>query len=158
MNADGSGQTNLTQNAARDTGPAWQTLGLPPSADARVAITAPASVKTRSTMTLVITVSNAGPDTAEDVVMQTPLPFGTQFESVTSSQGTCVTPSKGGQGTVRCSLGTLHKDASAPATLALKVTAGPNKGTINTIARVSASTSDPVASNNTAAEATQVTK
>ena len=86
-------------------------------------------------VTWTITVSNAGPSTATNVVVTDTLPAGTSFVSATPSQGTC-----SGTSNITCSLGNLANGANATITLQATVTA--TSGTISNTASV-ATTGDP---------------
>jgi uncharacterized repeat protein (TIGR01451 family) len=53
----------------------------PPTADVAVSIVGPASAKKGVHVTYLITVSNAGPDTAHNVVLSNPLPSGSSLSA-----------------------------------------------------------------------------
>lgn len=80
-------------------------------------------------VTYIITVDNAGPSPATNVVVTDVIPTGLSLISVTPSQGTC-----SGTTTVTCSMGTLNAGASATVTLIAEVTA--TSGTIANTASV----------------------
>jgi uncharacterized repeat protein (TIGR01451 family) len=90
--------------------------------------------------TYVLTVSNAGPDDAADVVVTDPLPPGLTLISVTSSQGDC-----GGTDTITCNLGTLANGASAEVTLTVE---SDSVGDLVNQASVTSSSADLNDSNN----------
>jgi len=105
-----------------------------------------------------ITVSNAGPDIAQDVVLTDALPAGTTFVSLTQESGptaSCVTPSAGAGGTVTCSFNTLANGATAQFTLTLNI--GSAVTIVNT-AVVATSSFDVNASNNNSSATTGVTQ
>ena len=115
---------------------------LPASADLSLTKTTGATTTTTgSTVSYTITVANAGPSTATNVVVIDPLPAGLQFVSATPSQGSC-----SGTTTVTCTLGNLLSGANATITLQALVTA--TSGTIANTATVSSATSDPNGGNN----------
>jgi uncharacterized repeat protein (TIGR01451 family) len=97
---------------------------------------------TGSTINYTITVTNNGPDAAQNVVVNDNLPTGLQFVSATPSQGTCA-----GTDPFSCSLGTLAGNASATITLQALVTA--TSGTVSNTASVTADTDDGTPGNNT---------
>ena len=76
----------------------------------------PAKLNGQITYTMVVT--NNGPDTATQVTAADPLPAGTSFVSVSSTQGTCANNG----GLIQCSIGTLAKGASATVTLVVTAT------------------------------------
>jgi uncharacterized repeat protein (TIGR01451 family) len=57
----------------------------PPSADVAVSLTGPTSAKKGAQVTYVLTVSNAGPDTAHNVVLNNPTPAGTTFLGIATT-------------------------------------------------------------------------
>lgn len=110
----------------------------PPAADVQVAKTGPATVAPGGTVTYTVTVTNAGPDPAEDVVVTDALPG--DLTGVTADGGGVVTPP-----TVTWALGTLA--AGQAVTLTVSGTA-PATGTLVNVVSATATTPDPDASNN----------
>ena len=98
-----------------------------------------------------ITVSNNGPDTANGVVVNDPLP--SQFTATAASGGgfSCTLPGGAG-GTVVCTLASLPPTGGSPATITITGTLAGGIGgqTIVNAATVSSNTADPDLSNNTA--------
>src|SRR2546430_1437605 len=111
-------------------------------------------------LTYTLTISNAGPSSAQTVSLSDTLPANTTFVSLAQNSGpifTCSTPSGGGTGTVTCSTATLTAGTSAAFSLVVNVNANTPDGTVlsNTVT-VTSSTADPVPGNNSATETTQV--
>lgn len=96
-----------------------------------------------TSVTWSITVTNAGPLTAESVVVTDTLPSGSTFVSA-SGPGCSYAP---GTHVVTCSLGGLPVNASQTITIATTSTA---RGWITNTAQVTSSTPDPSTSSNTA--------
>ena len=121
-----------------------------PSADLAVTQTVSVAKPTvGSTLTYVLTVSDAGPNPATGIVLNDALPAGMTFVSAFASQGT-VTQSGG---TLTADLGSLSVGAMTTITVAVvPTTAGSG---VNT-ARVSGEEADPVPGNNTATLTTVV--
>jgi len=116
----------------------------------------PDPVNAGSPLTYTITVSNAGPNTATNVVVTDALPAGVTFSSVTTSQGSCTAPPVGGTGTVTCSIGSLSPPTppqQATITLVVRPTVG---GTITNTAVVTSDEFDPNMANNRASQSTTV--
>jgi uncharacterized repeat protein (TIGR01451 family) len=112
------------------------------SADLSISKDTPAtSAPTGSTLTYTLTVSNAGPDAATNVVVVDDLPSGLQFVSATPSQGTC-----NASDPITCNLGGIAIGGSATVTIQALVTA--TSGTITNTATVSATEDDPNPGNN----------
>jgi uncharacterized repeat protein (TIGR01451 family) len=113
------------------------------SADLSIDKTGPANVVAGTQMQYVITVNNAGPSVARDVLVSDTLPAGVSFVSVTPSQGTCTN----GQPTardLRCGLGNVASGGSATITVVVFVAPDVAPGTILfNQAVVSSSTADP---------------
>jgi uncharacterized repeat protein (TIGR01451 family) len=105
--------------------------------------TAAQSAPNGSTISYLLTVTNAGPSPATSVVVSDDLPTGLQLVSATPSQGSCTQTDP-----VSCTLGTLASGASATITIQALVTA--TSGSISNTATVSAAESDPNGSNNSA--------
>jgi uncharacterized repeat protein (TIGR01451 family) len=94
-------------------------------------------------------VSNAGPDTATNVVVEDALPAGVTFGTATPSQGSCSQAA----GVVSCDLGDLASGAVATVLINVTPTA---TGNLSNSATVSADAADPDRGNNTATELTTV--
>jgi hypothetical protein len=107
-----------------------------------------------------MTISNAGPSKALNVVMTAQVPNGTKFVGVSTTQGTCTQPASGAtSGTIRCSLGDLASGGAAVDSLALKITLNAKGGSIAVAANASSSvTPDPNLANNVASLSTTVSK
>jgi uncharacterized repeat protein (TIGR01451 family) len=74
----------------------------------------PAKLNGRITYTMVVT--NNGPDTATQVTLADPLPAGTRFVSVSTTQGSCANSN----GLIQCSLGSIAKGGTVTITLVVK--------------------------------------
>jgi uncharacterized repeat protein (TIGR01451 family) len=91
----------------------------PPLIDLAVTkVDKPDPAKLNGNITYTMVVTNNGPDTATQVTVADPLPAGTSFVSVSTTQGTCTNSN----GLIQCSLGTLPKGASVTITLVVKAT------------------------------------
>lgn len=130
-------------------------------ADVALSISGPSSAKRGTQVSYVITVSNAGPSSAHNVIMAAPVPSGTSFVGVATSQGTCAV-TKGGN--ITCSLGDLASGGSAGSAVSVKVTAKVGSAVAylasasSTTDGVGPATPDPDTSNNWASLSTTVTK
>jgi uncharacterized repeat protein (TIGR01451 family) len=108
------------------------------SVDVSVVKTGPASAMAGTTVNYVLTVANAGPDIAENVVLSDVLPPGTTFVSVTPNSSpapVCDGPIPGMGGTVTCTFPLLGAGASAQITLAINTgsaTSYTNTATVTT--------------------------
>jgi uncharacterized repeat protein (TIGR01451 family) len=119
-----------------------------PTADLSVTKTGPATVVPGANVAYTITVTNGGPNDADAVSLADPTPTGLAFVSATA-------PCAGG---FPCALGTLAMGASVTVTATYDVPsayAGPSP-IVNT-ATVSATTTDPVAANNSQSVSSTVT-
>ncbi len=122
-----------------------------PGANLSVAIAdSPDPVAVNQNVTYVVTVTNAGPDAAANVVLTDILPAGATLVSSTASQGG--TPTNNG-GTLTANLGGLASGATATLTLVVKPTAA---GTLSNSASVTSDVSDPDSANNAVSESTTV--
>ncbi len=123
-----------------------------PTTGADLAITmtdTPDPVGAGTQLTYTLKVTNNGPDVATGVALADSLPTSTSLVSVTFTQGTCTVNASN----IACALGDLAKDASATVTIVVVPgVAGPLANT----ATVSSTSTDPVATNNTAAVSTTV--
>jgi uncharacterized repeat protein (TIGR01451 family) len=123
-----------------------------PSADLVLSKNAsPSTVVSGSTVTFQLLVTNnaASSVTANNVVVTDPLPVGTTFLSCATSQGSCLGPAVGSNGTVVANLGSIPSPGFALVTIVATVTA-PGGFTFTNVAGVTSSTPDPNISNNTA--------
>ena len=120
-------------------------------ADLSVQLTdAPDPVKSGSTLTYTIVVTNAGPSAADGVTVVDNLPASATFKSVTSSLGSCARAGA----TVRCTVGSLGSGDVATVTIVVKPG---SKGTLTNNASVSSTAPpDNQPTNNSAATTTVV--
>lgn len=102
-----------------------------------------------SDVTYIATVTNYGPDTAENVVLTDTLPEGVTLVSATPDQGSCVEDS----GVVSCNLGNIPSDGSVDVTL---VVSADVEGTLTNSASVASDTPDSVPDNNADSEDTLI--
>ena len=110
----------------------------PSSADLTITKTTPTtSIPAGGNVTYTITVGNAGPSTATNVVVNDTLPAGLQFVSATPSQGTCNAASP-----VVCNLGTILAGANATITLVAQAT-GTQASVVNTASATSPDATGP---------------
>ena len=106
-------------------------------------------VTTGDNVTYTVTVSNNGPDTAENVVLTDNLPNDVLFVSANPNQGIC----SESNGIVTCNLGNLVDNASVSVTIVVNAA---SSGTITNNASVTSSTSDSNNNNNATSEQTTV--
>ncbi|HEY0157135.1 MAG TPA: IPTL-CTERM sorting domain-containing protein [Thermoanaerobaculia bacterium] len=92
------------------------------------------------TFNFTLVVTNNGPDTATNVVLNDPLPANFQLTGVTSTLGTC-----SGTTTVTCALGTMLNGASITITMTGRAM---GVGTMMNVATVDSDESEAVTSNN----------
>ncbi len=100
------------------------------------------------TFTYSITLTNNGPDTATNVVIENNLPAGVQYQSATGP-GSCTEA----DGTVFCNVGFLTNGNGATVTLTVLATA---EGLFTNHASVTTTAVDPVSGNNAATEDTLI--
>jgi len=142
-------------DASGDADNAFRTY-VSPSADLGLTMVGPTSVKKGATFTYLLEVDNDGLVPATNVVLTDNLPFGAQYVTATTSQGSCNVAGKKVR-TVTCDLGSIAAGGSA--TVAITIKAAARAGSfINNIASLSGSTFDPDESNNTASVSTAITR
>jgi uncharacterized repeat protein (TIGR01451 family) len=108
----------------------------PPSVDLSMTKTAsPSRIRLGGTLSYRLTIGNAGPDTAEGVVVTDALPHATTLVSVAASQGTC-----SGDRTIVCSLGALAAGGVATIDLVVTVTETPESQVVVNTAVVTSTT------------------
>lgn len=110
---------------------------------------APDPVVHKKPLVYTLTIANAGPSNATNVVLTDVLPASVMFTSASPSQGTC---SESG-GTVTCSLGAIAAGGAATVSIKVVPTTG---GVITNTASVTADEPDPDTANNTAVATTTV--
>ena len=121
----------------------------PPEADLSISKTdSPDPVNVGNALTYTVTVNNAGPDEAVNVVVTDTLPAGVTF---VSTAGCAEDPI----GVPTCSLGNIASGGSAMYTITVTPDPG-TLGTITNIASVSSDTDDPDGKNNFTSEDTDV--
>ena len=159
-----------TLSLTDDAGDSPQTVSLTGTgttlADVKTVINGPASAVSGSQDTYVLSVSNAGPSSALNVVMTAQVPNGTKFVGVSTTQGSCSHPASGStSGTISCSLGDLASGAAALDSVSLKITLSPKGGSVAVAAQAYSTTNggtpatpDPNLGNNVASLSTTITK
>ncbi|HET9436987.1 MAG TPA: hypothetical protein VFO64_02210 [Gaiellaceae bacterium] len=151
-NADGSAETKLMSEPGVDLAATWQTV---PSADLALSLSAtPDVARSGKPLTYLVTVKNAGPSNAHEVVVTDALPEGARFVSAQPSKGSCVTPAPGATGVISCAIGFLPNTQDATAAIVVKVVV--RKTLLESTATVVSATPDPSPANNTATIATPV--
>jgi len=103
-----------------------------------------------------LVVQNAGPASAQGVVMTDSLPAGTSFVSATATAGTAASTKKGNGSAVNWNLPSLASNGSAALTLVVKVSAKAGSSLTNTASVSSSGPLDPNPSNNSASVTTSV--
>jgi uncharacterized repeat protein (TIGR01451 family) len=134
-----------------------------PSADVAVGVGGPTAAAKGAQVTYTVTVSNAGPSTAHNVVLNDPVPSGTSFVAVSATHGTCAGPSAK-KTTISCSLGDLASGGNVGGTVAVKIAAKVGSTVANLVSAYSTAdnagpaTADPNTANNFVSVSTTVTK
>ncbi len=128
-------------------------LAVAPSANLSVTKTStPDPVRAGEPVSSTITVRNAGPSPASDVVVVDDLPEGLGAVTATATGGTCEVAARA----VTCRLGTLAVGGTATVTVRATVAAGSLAVSVTDLARVTSPTPDPNPSNNTSAATSRV--
>jgi uncharacterized repeat protein (TIGR01451 family) len=128
-------------------------IAVVPSADLVVTKTnTPATVVAGNVLTSTITVRNAGPSPATDVVVSDELPPG--VGAVTTPGRTCVVNTR----VLSCVLGTIAAGDSVTVTVRTAVPPGSTAASLTDVARVTSSTSDPDPDDNTAPASSDVSR
>jgi uncharacterized repeat protein (TIGR01451 family)/CSLREA domain-containing protein len=109
-----------------------------PEADVKVLIVAPTSAQTGTPFTYTLSVTNAGPSQAENVVLHHPLPDG-----VTLGSAPGCSPQTG---TIRCALGTLALGEERRLSVSVRAPAAPTQ--LRARASVTSEMTDPLPGNN----------
>lgn len=109
----------------------------------------PDPVRSGQQLTYTVTVSNAGPNAAGNVVATTMVPAATSFVSANATTGSLDTPTVGLAGPVSLEIGILASGQTVTLTLVVQVNA-PTGSTVLNTATVSSTAFDPNTANNTA--------
>lgn len=142
--------TNNNEAVSRLTVSPIGSPGSVPKADVSVAQTSAKTLGLRQWLVYTLTVTNAGPYPATEVVLSDLLPANAEFLSATTSQGTAVNSS----GTVNTALGTIASGGSATVSIVVHPRAA---GTYVNKALLSTGTNDQHADNNASSWTTLVT-
>jgi uncharacterized repeat protein (TIGR01451 family) len=122
----------------------------PPSADLSVGIGVDKlNPKQGDKITYTLTVSNFGPDTAQDLTINDMLSSGSTFVSAQANRGTFTAPPVGQTGVVTWNIDSLNSNSQESAQIRVTVIVR-GKSTITNTANVSSNTDDPNTANNTA--------
>ena len=123
------------------------------NADVAVSIVAsPTTAQVGKTITYSIDVKNLGPGNATGITLSDLLPSSTTFASITSATKTlpCTTPAVGSTGSVSCFVSWMPAGATITYQLVVNVPTGGRLSAITNTATVSATSTDPTGSNNSA--------
>ena len=118
-------------------------------ADLSLAMTdAPDPVKRGATLVYTLVVRNAGPAASDGVAVTDALPSSVSLLGATSTKGTC-----SGSSVVNCAIGSLQPGETATVLISTRAATA---GTTLNAAKVTATTTDPATSNNTASTMTRI--
>jgi hypothetical protein len=118
----------------------------PPTADLVTTITAGSAPLSGAVHSYTITVTNQGPDAADNVTLLDPLPAHTTFSSLSYPSGwICTTPAAGSGGQVSCTAASLAARDSAQFILNVTIDCGTSNGAV--IVNSAGVTSDTVEAN-----------
>lgn len=129
------------------------------AADLGVTKNGPGLARPNSDVAYTITVTNAGPASAQTITLSDTLPGTMTFVSLTQNSGpafSCNTPAGGAGGTVTCTLASMANGASATFTLTGNVPAGTAAGTTYTNSASVSSAQDPTSENDVATTSTDI--
>ncbi|HKS22368.1 MAG TPA: LamG-like jellyroll fold domain-containing protein [Thermoanaerobaculia bacterium] len=148
--ASGTLTLNVTTNNAGCTSTATASVALTNLSDLSISIAAPSSVNAGAPITWVLSVSNFGPTSAQNVVVANTLPNGVVFGSASGTGWNCAV-----QGSlVGCTTPGISVGNASPITIT--GTAPSTGGTLTDSATISSNNPDPKSSNNSVSATTAV--
>jgi uncharacterized repeat protein (TIGR01451 family) len=125
-------------------------------AELAVTNSAPRTILTGTHLTYTITVTNNGPDTADQVTLTDSVPRGTTFVSAATNAGSCKTPAVGAaSGKVTCAVSSLANGVAFTISMVVDATYKSGK-TLTDTASVSSLVFDANLTNNSATASTRV--
>lgn len=146
-------------NDENNSGIAVTSTPPPPFADLFVNKSGPQSASPDSDVVYTISLTNAGPDAASNVLIEDTLPATMTFVSLAQNSGpalTCTTPAVGGGGDVECSAAAFPADATATFTLTAHIPADASAGASFTNTAIVSSDNDETEENNSSTVTTTV--
>ncbi len=142
---------NLTNNSASTT-----TVIGPLSADLKVATSVPSTVLAGQNLVYTVTLTNLGPTLSQNVSLADTIPTGTTLVSQTQTNGPTFTLGSSGS-TLTDTIASFANGATATFQIVVAVPSTTSSGTsLSETASVTATTADPVSSNNTASASSTV--
>ncbi|MDX6303496.1 MAG: hypothetical protein QOI77_465 [Blastocatellia bacterium] len=121
-----------------------------PSTDLAISVTGPTSVTANTNASYNVTITNNGPDAADNVSLFNPVPYNSTFVSASTAAGfSCTLPAAGDVGDISCTKATLAASASAAFTFVFSVNSDVKNGSaVYEWAKTETSTNEPDKSNN----------
>ena len=162
--AGGTSYTNIATVSGATTDPNAENnssgaLTVVSAADLSVTKSASPTATAGGAVTYVLTATNNGPDAAQNVLLQDPLPAGVSFVSATQNSGPaggCSQSVSGAITTVFCSVSTMNSAAIVQFTVVGQVAPNVAAGTLSNTVTVSSDTFDTNTANNSATASTVV--
>ncbi|HEX7149892.1 MAG TPA: hypothetical protein VF618_00275 [Thermoanaerobaculia bacterium] len=136
---------SLDPNDENNLAPFSTSTPAAPQGDLAISKSAQSAAAAGSDVPFTLTITNAGPDAAENVVLTDTLPGDMTFVSLDQPTGpgfSCTTPAIGAGGTVTCTAATLAAGASATFVLTGNIPAGTPSGTTYTNTAIVDATND----------------
>jgi uncharacterized repeat protein (TIGR01451 family) len=121
-----------------------------PSTDLAISVTGPTSVSANTNVSYSVTITNNGPDAADNVTLFNPVPYNSTFVSASTAAGfTCTLPTAGDVGDISCTSPSLALNASAAFTFVFNVNSDVKNGSaVYEWAKTDTDTNEPDKSNN----------
>jgi uncharacterized repeat protein (TIGR01451 family) len=126
--------------------------------DVAVSINAtPSPISQNGDLAYTITITNAGPNAAQQLTINDTLPSASGFISEDSTEASCIDPSPGATGTLSCSIRSLANNGATATILIYIQDLAPAGQTLSDSVDVATASLDPNSANNTATVTTYVT-